>query len=299
MKILNYQILLLFTLLFITTISAQEFRKYGNKSGMVEYKLSGDASGSSQTYWDDWGRKEVQIQNTKTTVWGMTTVEDKTTLMLGSDIYTWKKGETQIQKSVNPVARVWEEKNYDEKDIDSFSKKSLESLGYKKTGEETFDGKDCDVYDGLGGKLWIWKKNKIAVKFNVNILGINIVSEASKIKLDESIDASLFEIPKEMEIVSVKSTNDQDSAEYENVQNKIKNIFKNNSSKGKDVSATDKDSVSAKSDENFTEELIETGKDAAVEGAKEGAKETVKETAKEEAKKATKKTVKGLLKSLW
>ena len=298
MKKTNYHLLLLFTLLLVTTITAQKFRKYGIKSGTIEYKLSGDAVGSSITKWDDWGRKEIQIQDTKTTVWGMTNEEHKTTLMLGTDMYIWKKGENQIQKTKSPIAKILGKENYDENDIESFSKKSLESLGYKKTGEESFDGKECEVYDGIGGKLWIWKKNKIAIKVDVNILGIKMISEATKIDLNANVSSSLFEIPNGMEIVEIESMNynsPNSKAQDESVQKAVKDLLGGLSQKGNDASKDRKDTVKNASDDNFTDELLEETKDAAVEGAKEGAKET----AKEEAKKEVKKKVKSLLKSLF
>ena len=299
MKKFNYFFLILFTLQFAITITAQDFRKYSKKSGHVEYKLSGDATGTNSIYWDDWGRKEVQIQKSKTTVWGMTNEEDKTTLMLGSEVYSWKEGENRIRKSENPMAKLWEEKHYTEKDIEKFSKESLETLGFKKTGEENLDGKNCEVYEGVGGKLWIWKENQIAIKTNVKILGINIASEATKIELDKSIDASLFEIPKNMEIVTVETTNNDKTPDSQDVQKVIKNIFKGNSGNVENNSTKEKVGDSTKSDENFTEEVINSTKEAAVEGAKEGVKETAKETAKDEAKKATKKTIKKLFKSIF
>ena len=304
MKKLNYFVLILFVLQFIATTNAQDFRKYRTKSGHVEYKLSGNATGTNSIYWDDWGRKEVQIQKSKTTVFGMTNEEDKTTLMLGTDVYSWKKGDSRIQKTVNPMAKLWEEKHYTEKDIEKFSKESLESLGFKKTGEETIDGKDCEVYEGVGGKLWIWKGNQIAIKTNVKILGINIVSDATKIELNKSVDASLFEVPKDMEVVTVENMNNEDPTESKDVKSAFKNLFKGNSSAANNgnensSSTTVSKSDSSKSDGNFTDELINETKEAAVEGAKEGVKETTKETAKDEAKKATKKSVKKLFKSIF
>jgi len=298
MKKFNYFFLLLFTLQFTLTMYAQDFRKYAKKSGHVEYKLSGDATGTNIVYWDDWGRKEIQIQDSKTTVWGMTNEENKTTLMLGTVIYTWKKGDNEIQKSENPMAKIWKDKNYTEKDIDKFSKQTLETGGFKKTGEEIVDGKICEVYEGLGGKLWIWKNNQVAIKTNIKLLGINIISEATKIDLNANVPASVFELPKDMEIVEVKNNNQQ-ANEPQDVQSALKNLLKGNSeSSNKNVTATKNDS-SKKSDENFTDEVVKETKDAAVEGAKEGVKETAKETAKEEAKKATKKTIKKLFKSIF
>jgi len=297
----NYQSVLLFTVAFFVTVSAQNFKKYSKKSGHVEYKLSGDASGTTVTYWDDWGRKEVQIEDSKTTIFGMTNEQNKTTLMLGSELYTWKKGDNQIQKSVNPIAKTWEENNYTEKDIDKISKEMLEKGGFKKTGEETVDGKNCEIYEGVAGKLWIWKDNQVAIKTNMKLLGININSEATKIDLDASVPASVFELPKGMEIVEVQNANEQQTEKPQDVQSAIKNLLKGNSgndNQNKNVTETTK-KVSKDSSGSFTDEVVKETKDAAVEGAKEGVKETAKETAKEEAKKATKKTIKKLFKSIF
>jgi len=295
MKKLNYQFILLFTLLIAITITAQDFRRYGVKSGIIEYKLSGDASGTTTTTWDDWGRKEIQLQDTKTTILGMTTEESKTTLMLGTDVYTWKKDENQIHKTKNPIADILGKEDYNEKDLEGFSEKSLKSLGYKKTGEESIDGKQCDVYEGIAGKLWIWKKNKLALKVDVSLLGMSIITEATKINLDVSVDASLFELPKGMEIVKGQDITKQQVEQSKAVQNVLKDFIKNSSTAKNESLSNDSNKTVKESDDNFTEELVEEAKDAAVEGAKEGTKEVVKE----EAKKEVKKKVKSLLKSLF
>ncbi len=291
--------LILSFLLFTIVTEAQNYKKYAPKSGYMEYTLSGNATGTSKIYWDDWGRKELHVDDTKTTVFGMTNEEHKRTLMLGTDVYTWKENSKQIQKSENPVARVWKDNNYDENDIDTFSKKTLESSGFKKNGEETINGRACDVYEGVAGKVWISQKEKIGVKSNIKILGIDVISEATKIELNKSISSSLFEIPKGMEIVTVEQANSGQANNQEDIKNQIKNIFKSNSSNKGTVSKTETKDTTKKSDKSFTDELIDSGKEAAVEGAKEGAKETVKETAKDEAKKATKKTIKKLFKSIF
>jgi hypothetical protein len=187
--------------LMVTTIFAEKFKKYKNKSGMIEYKMSGNSEGKSVTYWDDYGYKEVMISQTKTKVWGMTNEENKTVLTIGAEVYEWKADDDKIFKSENPIAEIWEEKNYDEKDVEEFGKESMESLGFQKTGEENINGKNCEVWEGMG-KIWIWKKNGIAIKNDVKIMGINVISEATDIQLDIKVKDELFELPEGRTIVT-------------------------------------------------------------------------------------------------
>lgn len=189
---------------------AGEYKKYQVKSGKVVYKMSGNAEGETITYWDDYGYKEVQFSKTKTKIWGMTNEENKTVLTLGSEVYTWKEGDDKVYKAANPAAEIWEEENYDEKDVEEFSFKAMESLGFKKTGEEKLDGKLCDVYEGMG-KIWIWKKNGIGIKTDLTVMGIHIISDLVDMELDIKVDKKLFKYPENLTIVD--ETNMQEMME--------------------------------------------------------------------------------------
>ena len=189
-------------LLMVCSSYAEEFKKYKNKSGKIEYKLSGNAEGKTVTYWDDYGYKEVQITKTKTKIWGMTTEENKTVLALGAEVYEWKEDDDKVFKSESPLLEMWEDENYNQKDVENQSLEIMESMGFEKTGEEKIIGKLCDVYEGIG-KTWVWKKVGVALKTDVNVLGIKIVSEATEIKLNFKVDKNLFKYPKDRTLVTV------------------------------------------------------------------------------------------------
>jgi len=194
-------------MLMVCSSYAEKFKKYKAKSGKIEYKLSGNAEGKSVTYWDEYGYKEVQISKTTTKVWGMTTEENKTVLTIGTDVWEWKEDDDKVSHITSPMAEIWEEENYDDKDMEELGKEMMDAMGFEKTGEEKFDGKLCDVYEGMG-KIWIWKKHGIALKNDVKILGIQIISEATDININAKIDKKLFKYPKDRTIVTIENAHE-------------------------------------------------------------------------------------------
>lgn len=297
LKKIKVIMLMLVLLSLISNIYAEKFKRYKLKSGKIEYKLSGNSKGRTITSWDDYGYKEVQITETITKVWGMTTEEMKTILIIGSDVFEWKADDDKIYKTENPVSEIWEENEYDEKDIEEFSKETMNALGYEKVEDEKFDGKECEVWKGLGGKVWIWKKYQLPLKTDVKILGIQIISEAVDIKLDKKVEKSLFKYPKDRTVVIVE--NDEEDGEID--PNAIKNAFNlskesNDNKKSKKSKKLKEVEESEQSDGDFKKEITEIAKESAEEGVKEGAKEVTKEEAKKASKKATKKLLKSLFK---
>jgi hypothetical protein len=171
--ILSIILFLNFSLLF-----AGNYKKYADKSGKIEYELTGNTKGSRTLYWDDYGYKEITIENSITKIFGIKNETNSYTLVLGTDVYTWNDKDDKLYKSHNPIIDVWEEEQYDDEDLTEFGISMLESMGYEKTGSETVEGKNCDIWQGDMGKIWVWSFYNI--KSEVNMMGMNLYQNANK-----------------------------------------------------------------------------------------------------------------------
>ncbi len=203
MKSLKLAVIAMFAFAFlITPANAQKYKKYPDKSGKITYELSGDTKGKRTIYWDDYGMKELTEEHSVTKTWGMKNENNTYVLMLGKNVYSWNddKDKETVYLGTNPVAEAWMEDSKTNKEIEKSAKEIMEGLGFKKVGNEVFKGKNCEIWEGLGGaKTWTWKT--YGLKAEVDILGIEIISTASDLDIGASVPSSKFEYPKDRKLV--------------------------------------------------------------------------------------------------
>ena len=76
----------------------------------------------------------------------------------------------------------------------------------QEVGSDTVDGKSATVYQfqqrDSSGKLWIWKDKGVPLKADVTASGIKATMEFTNYKFG-TLDASLFEVPKDYTVTSV------------------------------------------------------------------------------------------------
>ena len=84
----------------------------------------------------------------------------------------------------------------------------MERLGGKKIGNETFLGKNCEVWEltKLKSKVWVYKY--IPLKTIMNILG-EVTIEAVKIEENASVSADKFVVPKGFKVTEQKITEEE------------------------------------------------------------------------------------------
>ncbi len=88
--------------------------------------------------------------------------------------------------------------------------KYLERNKAKKTGSETLDGKDCDIYEydnpanKSTTKVWVWKEKEFPIRLETKT-GAKpqpTLVEFSNIQFDAKIDDSVFELPSNVKAIS-------------------------------------------------------------------------------------------------
>ncbi|OQY04026.1 MAG: hypothetical protein B6I20_03830 [Bacteroidetes bacterium 4572_117] len=202
---------------------AQKYQKYYQKSGKLVQKIVGNSEGTSTTYWDEYGYKEVKIEETVTKIFGMSTKTKKTNLMLGSVMYEWEEKGDKVTKMTNDIAASWEKGNYTAKQVEDMSIATLKQLGYSKTGTETILGKTCDVWEGIG-KSYAWKN--LSLKAVVKMMGISITYEPVSLDLDINVPSNVFELPKGKKVLTPdEQIPDDGSEESENAKKMLKGLF--------------------------------------------------------------------------
>ncbi|MDD4109862.1 MAG: hypothetical protein PHH93_14190 [Prolixibacteraceae bacterium] len=161
----------------------------GVKSGIIEYTYSGDKTGKSTQYFDDYGTKsavyaEIVTQGETSKGWSLT---------IGEDQYMWdpsKPGEGM--KAKNPMVKMMMGKSKEE--MEALTASMYEQMGMTKSGTEMFQGKECAVYKGDMGKVFLW--NGILMKMEMNLGTIASGQEVTSIKTGIPVDSKYFEIPK-------------------------------------------------------------------------------------------------------
>ncbi len=227
MKILQTKQLLVLAiaLLTINAANAQKYKKYYQKSGKLVQNITGNSKGTSVTYWDDYGYKEVKIEKTVTKMFGITSEDEKTSLMIGSKLYTWSEKEDKVTKMTNDIAQTWEQGNYTAEQVGAMSEATLKQLGYKKTGTEVLLGKSCDVWEGIG-KSWAWKN--LNLKAVVKMMGVSITYEPVSLDLDSSVPSNVFDLPVGKEVVNAEDQIPDDGSEdSKNAKKLMKSLFGN------------------------------------------------------------------------
>ena len=160
----------------------------GVKSGIIEYSYSGDKTGKSTQYFDDYGMKnavyvEIVSRGEESKGW---------TVTIGEDQYMWDlSNSSQGMKAKNPMIKMLMDSSG--QDILSYMTGMYEQMGLIKSGTETFQGKECTVFMGDLGKALIWKG--IMMKMEMNIGTMVSRQEVTSIKTNVHVDGKYFRIP--------------------------------------------------------------------------------------------------------
>lgn len=160
----------------------------GVKSGIIEYTYSGDKTGKSTQYFDDYGMKsavyvEIMQQGEESKGW---------TVTIGEDQYMWDLSNSgQGMKTKNPMIKMLMESSG--KDILSYMGGIYAQMGMTESGTERFLEKECTVFKGDMGKVLIWKG--IMMKTEMNLGTMVSRQEVTSIKTNIRVDGKYFRIP--------------------------------------------------------------------------------------------------------
>jgi len=190
-------------------------KRYGIRSGVIEYVISGSQEGTKTLYFDSWGMRQAEYTRSILSVGGFTKSLNIVNIIDGEYQYMINMDQNSGTKTRNPVLKAIEQlKN--QKGFNEFGEQMLLSMGANKIGSENFLGKDCDVYEmkNTGTKLWIWEW--LTLKSETKSGGININLTATRINEGSSVSSEKFKIPEKVVLNEVNLDNIENEMREEN-----------------------------------------------------------------------------------
>jgi len=158
---------------------------YGIRSGIIEYKHSGQRTGTSILYFDRYGHRSATYSDMI-----MNGQPEKTWAFSMDDMqYIYKEGSMQGMKMKNPLT----EKLTKVKDLEKFTEEIYNQMGFKPAGTESYQGKECRVFKGEMGKVLVW--NGLLMYMEMNVMGTTVKQEAVKVDVNTRVKPSVFDLP--------------------------------------------------------------------------------------------------------
>jgi hypothetical protein len=186
-------------LLFSATVSTlfADGKRYHVKSGIIEYQIDGGGSflgmgskttGTQKIIFKDWGNVELNEEKSTSTTMGKT---DTTHTMLKIDhgqVYSVDFERKIIIKQDSAML-----KQMQGKDMSKMGKDMLESMGGKKVGNGKVLGYNCEIWELMGSKSWLYKG--VPLKTESSMMGMKHNSIATKAKFNVSISDNDLKLP--------------------------------------------------------------------------------------------------------
>ena len=194
--------------------SSDAQKRYGIKSAVVEYIITGSQEGTKTLYFDNWGMRQAEYTRSVLSVGGFSKPINIVNIIDGDYQYMINIDQNSGTKTRNPILRSMDELK-GQKGFNEFGEQMLLSMGANKIGKEEFLGKDCDIYDmrNTGTKLWVWKW--ITLKSETNSRGLEINVTATRIN-EGAVPKDKFKIPDNVTLNEVDLDNIEKEMREEN-----------------------------------------------------------------------------------
>ena len=208
-KMRKLSILLSFAIALISCNgnSQNQLKRYEVKSGIVKYtstisgKILGSkiaGSGTENLFFNNWGSLELKEsaseQTTTVKIFGKEKIETTSTHVINKldngESYLADFDTKIITVGRDPMMDMMKQSNTNATEV---GKNMLESMGGKKVGNESVLGHNCEVWDVMGAKQWLYKG--VMLKMEVTVLGIKTITQATSAKFDISVADVNFKLP--------------------------------------------------------------------------------------------------------
>ncbi|WP_461632012.1 hypothetical protein [Labilibaculum euxinus] len=185
-------------------LQSKDIKRYNVESGIVHYEtsISGpyvNGSGTEDLYFKKWGALEMSFEDKSETLTMINAngIEESTTTNArnaykidNEKIYVVDYAASIIFTKEDPLIDYMRQNNLDALEA---GRETMISMGGVQLDNEKILGYDCEVWDLLGVKEWIYKG--VTLKVVSHMAGITIIEEATSIKFDVSVADSYFELP--------------------------------------------------------------------------------------------------------
>jgi hypothetical protein len=243
-------------------------KRYKVKSGIIIYNIATSGkvmgsvisgSGTEKLYFKDWGAiellEEESITTTKMKMFGQKSTETENVHTISKldngesyhvdfkkkEIYAGRDMAMDMVKMFHPTS-----------DAGETGKSMTDGMGGKVIGNETFLGYDCEIYDLMGSKQWIYKG--VTLKMEVTVMGITTIKTATSAKFDVSISNSYFELP-DFPIVKMEGyqTNEEFDSDMEDMDENIDALKNMSFEEWKKIATENDEEMQNMSDEELRE----------------------------------------------
>lgn len=177
-------------------------RKYGIKSAIIEYDISGSQEGSRKLYFDNWGERQAEYSNTTITVGQFSKTANLINIsdgdwqyMINLDSRSGTKSRSQLKELKDEL----EGQQY----FNELGEQAIIKMGGQKLGTEEYMNRECEVYEfrNIGMKAWYW--NWVLLKSETRSGPINIMVTARKIEEEVRVPEDKFRVPEDITLNTV------------------------------------------------------------------------------------------------
>lgn len=195
-KIKNLILMLLASSLISHAFAQNNQKLYKAKSGIIEYEMTGKTTGKQTMYFDNHGINVAEYTESSTKVLGMKSSENTLSLRLDSIFYEIDLEEKKGYRTILPFypSQLTEEEL---NELVETGQQLMDEMGFEKTGEEKILNRNCEIWEGMGTKVWIWEG--LTLKTEFNLMG-HWVTEAVRIEINPKISKDKFKVPEGIEI---------------------------------------------------------------------------------------------------
>jgi len=252
----------------ISSKQSNQLKRYKVESGIITYettmngKVMGSVisgSGTEKLCFKDWGAIElVEEKSTTTTkmkMFGQNSTETE-------NVHTMAKLDNGESYHVDfdkkeiyagrDMAMDLTTMFHQDQDAGEVGKSMTDGMGGKVIGNESFLGYDCEIYDLMGSKQWIYKG--VTLKMEVTVMGITTIKTATSAKFDISVSDSYFKLP-DFPVIKMESfmSNEEFDSEIEDMDESIDALKEMSYEEWKKLATENDEEMQAMSDEELRE----------------------------------------------
>ncbi len=169
-----------------------DYKKYRFNSAVVTYDVNGSEEGTKTLYIDMGGYKVAEYRE----VQHKKSMEKTASIMIGADVIGIDFDDKSATKVHNPLAYALANPD---RDWEETAENILEHTGFKKTGQETILGRECDLWQHGKMKIWVW--DGLTLK---SVYGKD-VETATDVQIDKEVPQDVFEVPEGFEYEEINA----------------------------------------------------------------------------------------------
>lgn len=179
------------------------------ENATIHYSINGMQNGTKVAYIRDFGREVATYQTTKTTIFGISMVNETLEIITPDWVYDLDLSKKLGKKRVNPEKYMIDDFNKLSPDEQTLVRKNAADIG--RSVGEGFGGKieqnskkilgySCDRSEMMGTIAYTIHGTDIPLRVSTDMMGMNMNIEA--ISVDEKkIDDSFFRLPKDIHLI--------------------------------------------------------------------------------------------------